>query len=83
MITVSTPSYAGSLLLSRSHQILQCVVCIIRIRNLQRIFLVVDVGATDSLVSENDEQAKQQEQAELHVFLSDRVIKDRLIRVPG
>lgn len=49
----------------------------------EQLLTVVDVGATESLVSEDDKQAKQQEQAELHVFLSDRVIKDRLIRVPG
>lgn len=54
-----------------------------RERGGKELLTVVDVGATESLVSEDHEQAKQQEQAELHVFLSDRVIKDRLIRVPG
>lgn len=49
----------------------------------EELLTVVDVGATESPVGEDDKQAKQQEQTELHVFLSDGVIKDRSIRVPG
>lgn len=67
VVAVAAASYASSLLLRRPHQILQSIVCIIRVAaSLKTLVFLIEVRTGKAPVGQDDRQKAQPQQAEPH-----------------